>query len=98
MSEHLDNLIEDPAPITMKAVRVHERGGPEHFRYETAVPLPVILPGDALVRVVATATTPTELEWDATYQEPDGTGRLPSIPGHEVAGVIEAIGLHVTDL
>jgi NADPH:quinone reductase-like Zn-dependent oxidoreductase len=98
MSEHLNNLIEDPAPLTMKAVRVHGRGGVEQLRYEEAVPLPVVEPGDALVRVVAVAVTPTELTWDPTYQEADGTSRVPSVPGHEVAGVIEAIAPNVTDL
>ena len=72
----------------MKAVRTHGRGGPEQLYFEDA-PAPVVRPGDALVRVRATGITPSELAWDATYQNADGTPRIPGIPGHEVSGVIE---------
>jgi NADPH:quinone reductase-like Zn-dependent oxidoreductase len=85
----------------MKAIRLHARGGPENLVYEDA-PLPILQPGDALVRVHATAITPTELTWDQTYQHPDGSPRLPTIPGHELSGIIEtlppdSIGLDVGD-
>jgi NADPH:quinone reductase-like Zn-dependent oxidoreductase len=72
----------------MKAIRLHARGGPELLVYEDA-PAPALLPGDALVRVHATGITWTELTWDQTYQNPDGSPRIPSIPGHEVSGVVE---------
>src|SRR5215467_121838 len=80
----------------MKAVRIHGRGGPEHLVFEDA-PLPEVRTGDALVRVRATGITPTELTWDESYQNADGTERTPSIPGHEVAGVIERMAPDVTD-
>ena len=85
----------------MKAIRLHARGGPENLVYEDA-PLPILQPGDALVRVHATAITPTELTWDQTYQHPDGSPRLPTSPGHELSGIIEtlppdSIGLDVGD-
>jgi NADPH:quinone reductase-like Zn-dependent oxidoreductase len=41
--------------------------------------------------VFATGITPTELRWDETYQNADGTPRIPSIPGHEVSGVVERV-------
>jgi len=81
----------------MKAVRIHRRGGPELLKYEDA-PIPQLSPGDALVRVYATGITPTELGWDETYEKSDGSERLPSIPGHEVSGVIERLSPGVTDL
>ncbi len=74
----------------MKAIRIHQRGGPEDLIYEEA-PRPVLLPGYALVRVFASGITPTELTWSETYQSCDGKPRLPSIPGHEVAGIVEEI-------
>jgi NADPH:quinone reductase-like Zn-dependent oxidoreductase len=40
--------------------------------------------------VFATGITPAELTWDDTYQHADGTPRIPSIPGHEVSGVVES--------
>ncbi|MGB6943503.1 MAG: NADP-dependent oxidoreductase [Bryobacteraceae bacterium] len=81
----------------MKAIRLHARGGPEQLVYEDA-PRPVPGPGDALVRVYATGITPTELTWDQTYQNPDGSPRIPTIPGHELSGVIESVPIGVRDL
>jgi Alcohol dehydrogenase GroES-like domain len=74
----------------MKAIRLHDRGGPEQLFFEDA-PTPEVRAGDVLVRVCATGITPTELTWDETYQHADGTPRIPSIPGHEVSGVVERV-------
>lgn len=79
----------------MKALRIHGRGGAEQLFFEEA-PLPVIGPQDALVRVHATGITPAELTWDASYQNADGSSRIPSIPGHEVSGTVEALGAGAT--
>ena len=81
----------------MKAIRLHARGGPEQLVYEDA-PRPTPGPGDAVVRVYATGITRTELTWDQTYQNPDGSPRLPAIPGHEFSGVIESVPIGVRDL
>ncbi len=81
----------------MKAIRLHQRGGPQDLVYEDA-PRPQLKPGDALVRVYATGLTPTELTWDETYQNPDGSPRVPTIPGHELSGVIEAVSPGIRDL
>ena len=75
----------------MKAIRMHTRGGPELLVYEE-VSKPAPSDGDALVRVDACAITPTELSWSETYTTRDGAERLPTIPGYEVSGVVEALG------
>jgi NADPH:quinone reductase-like Zn-dependent oxidoreductase len=80
----------------MNAIRMHAHGGPSSLRYEEA-PLPVLESGDALVRVYASGITPTELNWDETYKTCDGAVRLPSIPGHEFSGIVEAIANEVTE-
>lgn len=80
----------------MKAVRTHGRGGPEQLFFEDA-PLPELRRGDVLLRVHATGITPAELTWDETYQNADGTPRIPGIPGHEVSGVVERTAPDVTD-
>src|SRR5262249_39065649 len=85
----------------MKAIRLHVRGGPEQLFYEDA-PEPALKDGDALVRVHACAITPTELTWSGTYTTCDGADRLPSIPGHELSGVVAAaaantVGANVGD-
>lgn len=75
----------------MKAARLHKRGGPEQIVVEDA-PLPIPGRGEIRIRVIATALTPRELTWDPTYQHADGSPRLPTIPGHDVAGTIDALG------
>src|SRR5437899_7061486 len=75
----------------MWALRVHERGGPEQLAYEQA-PRPYVGIGDALVRVHAASFTPTELTWPSTWVDHAGHDRRPTIPAHEVSGVVEALG------
>jgi NADPH:quinone reductase-like Zn-dependent oxidoreductase len=81
----------------VRAIRLHRRGGPDELVLEDA-PVPEIGAGDVLVRVSATGITPTELRWDETYQHADGTPRIPSIPGHEVSGVVDGVAPDVDDL
>ncbi len=81
----------------MKAIRLHRKGGPEELIYEDA-PKPTPGTGDAVVRVYDCAITPYELSWSATYTTRDGGDRLPSIPGHELSGVVEAVAPGVTDV
>ena len=49
------------------------------------------------MQVRATGITPAELTWDETYQNADGTPRIPGIPGHEVSGMVERMAADVTD-
>lgn len=81
----------------MRAIRLHTRGGADQLVLEDA-PTPELGAGDVLLRVAATAITPTELTWDETYRHADGTPRLPTIPGHEVAGVVVRISHDVDDV
>jgi len=76
---------------SMWALRLRERGGPEQLAYEQA-PRPYVGIGDALVRVHAASFTPTELGWPSTWVDRAGRERQASIPGHEVSGVVEALG------
>jgi NADPH:quinone reductase-like Zn-dependent oxidoreductase len=79
----------------MRALRMHERGGPEGLSYEQA-PMPEPGTGDVLVRVRAASFTPTELTWTSTWVDRLGHDRRPVIPGHEVSGVVEALGFGTT--
>jgi NADPH:quinone reductase-like Zn-dependent oxidoreductase len=76
---------------TMMALRAHARGGPEQLVYEQA-PVPVPGPGEALVAVHAAAITFAELSWDLTWTTSDGHDRTPTIPSHEVSGVVAGLG------
>lgn len=75
----------------MKAIRLHGRGGPDNLVYEDA-PEPDPGPGEVLVRVAATAIIATELTWDLTYQTAAGAPRVFPIPGHDLSGVVTAVG------
>jgi NADPH:quinone reductase-like Zn-dependent oxidoreductase len=80
----------------MKAIRLHTQGGPEALVYEEALkPRPQA--GEVLIRVRATAVTPTEFAWGPTWQTRSGKARtFPIILGHEFSGTIEAVGEGVT--
>src|SRR3954451_12509687 len=83
--------------LAMRALRTHERGGPEHLVEEEA-PVPTPGTGDALVRVHAASFTPTELDWPSTWIDRSGRDRRPVIPGHEVSGVVTALGYGATGI
>lgn len=76
----------------MKAIVVHEFGGPEVLRLEE-VPDPAPGPHQVVVRVHAAGVNPADTYVRAgTYaRRPD----LPFIPGYDAAGTIEAIGSDV---
>ncbi|HXC53525.1 MAG TPA: NADP-dependent oxidoreductase [Candidatus Limnocylindrales bacterium] len=76
----------------MKAIRIHERGGPEVLRYEDA-PVPKPGAGEILVRVHAAGVTHGELEWFPTWFTRLSQPRpFPVTPGHEFAGEVVEIG------
>ena len=75
----------------MKAFRAHARGGPDQLVYEDA-PRPSPGPGEALIEVHASGITFAELTWDPTWVSQDGKDRTPTIPSHEVSGVVTALG------
>src|SRR5919112_101727 len=53
---------------------------------------------DAVVQVHASGFVPTELTWPSTWTDRLGRDRTPSIPGHELAGVVTALGYGTTGL
>lgn len=54
--------------------------------------------GDVIVEVRASGFTGNELEWPSTWIDRVGHDRTPSIPGHELAGVVTALGYGTTGL
>ncbi|MCF6405072.1 NADP-dependent oxidoreductase [Chitinophaga filiformis] len=53
---------------------------------------------DVIVRVHASGFTNDELTWGPTWTDRLGKDRTPSIPGHELAGVVTALGYGTTGL
>ena len=53
---------------------------------------------DVIVAVHASGWVSTELEWPSTWTDRANRDRTPSIPGHELAGVVTALGYGTTGL
>ncbi|MCD0449998.1 NADP-dependent oxidoreductase [Actinocorallia sp. API 0066] len=89
------------AEKTMKAIRVHTRGGPEQLVLEE-VPRPVPGPGEVLVRVRAAGVNPPD--WYLRGGMPLIPAELrpavplPFTPGTDVSGVVVALGPGATGL
>ncbi|MFI6517918.1 NADP-dependent oxidoreductase [Spirillospora sp. NPDC050679] len=82
----------------MKAIRLHEHGGPEVLRYDE-VPIPEPKPGEVLVRVHAVGVNPPDWYlrdgWTNLPPEMRPKSSLPVIPGTDVSGVVEAVAANV---
>jgi NADPH:quinone reductase-like Zn-dependent oxidoreductase len=83
---------------TMKAIRLHEFGGPEVLRYEEA-PLPELKPCEVLVRVHAVGINPPDWYLREGYKMLPPEWRppvpFPIILGSDVSGVVEAVATDV---
>ncbi|MEU7838090.1 MULTISPECIES: NADP-dependent oxidoreductase [unclassified Nonomuraea] len=86
---------------TMKAIRLHEHGGPEVLRYDE-VPIPEPKPGEVLVRVHAVGVNPPDwyVREGMSNVPPEMRPKLslPMIPGTDVSGVIAAVAADVDGL
>jgi NADPH:quinone reductase-like Zn-dependent oxidoreductase len=61
-------------------------------------PEPQAAINDVVVRIHASGFVPTELTWPSTWTDRLGRSRTPTIPGHELAGVVTALGYGTTGL
>src|ERR1700761_8234453 len=78
----------------MKAVEIHQNGGPEQLIYEEA-PQPELHPDDVLVKIYASGVNPVDYKvrkGDSRYK-----GFFPRILGWDFSGVVEQAGSNVTE-
>jgi NADPH:quinone reductase-like Zn-dependent oxidoreductase len=61
-------------------------------------PEPVAAINDVVVQIHASGFVPTEMAWPSTWTDRLDRDRTPSIPGHELAGVVTALGYGTTGL
>jgi len=61
-------------------------------------PEPAAAINDVVVQIHASGFVSTELEWPSTWTDRAARDRTPSIPGHELAGVVTALGYGTTGL
>ncbi|MGH3397611.1 MAG: NADP-dependent oxidoreductase [Streptosporangiaceae bacterium] len=62
------------------------------------LPRPRAAENDVIVRVCAAGFTPGELDWPTTWTDRAGRDRTPSVPGHELSGVVTELGYGTTGL
>jgi NADPH:quinone reductase-like Zn-dependent oxidoreductase len=82
----------------MKAIVVTDRTAGTLGMTLTERPEPPAAINDVIVRTHASGFVPTELDWPSTWTDRANRDRTPSIPGHELAGVVTALGYGTTGL
>ncbi|MEU7800352.1 NADP-dependent oxidoreductase [Micromonospora arborensis] len=82
----------------MQAITVSDRNAGVGGLTLTDMPYPHAAENDVIVRVHAAGFTPGELDWPATWSDRGGRNRTPSIPGHELSGVVAELGYGTTGL
>ena len=79
----------------MKAVVLHEYGGPDKLRYED-VPDPVAGDGEVLVRVAASSVNPIDFKLRSGAMKAYWPLELPTILGRDVSGIVREVGKGVS--
>jgi NADPH:quinone reductase-like Zn-dependent oxidoreductase len=82
----------------MQAITVRDRAAGSAGLSLTDIPYPHAAENDVIVRVHAAGFTPGELDWPATWSDRAGRDRTPSVPGHELSGVVVELGYGTTGL
>src|SRR2546426_4663053 len=76
---------------TMKAIRIHNYGGPEVLQYEDA-PRPKPQAGEVLVRVHAAGVNPIDWKVREGHMKDLWAHKFPLILGWDVSGTVEEVG------
>ncbi|MGW5361961.1 NADP-dependent oxidoreductase [Actinopolymorpha pittospori] len=82
----------------MKAIVVSDQAAGTAGMTLVERPEPPAATNDVVVQVHASGFVPSELEWPSTWTDRVNHDRTPSIPGHEMAGVVNALGYGATGL
>jgi NADPH:quinone reductase-like Zn-dependent oxidoreductase len=79
----------------MKAVVLHEYGGPEKLKFEDDVPDPQISGNTVLIAVAAASVNPIDWKVRSGARQKDFPLSFPAILGRDVSGVVRAVGANV---
>ena len=80
----------------MKAIVVTDQAAGTAGMRLVERPEPSAAINDVIVAIHASGFVPTEMEWPSTWTDRADRDRTPSIPGHELAGVVTALGYGTT--
>ena len=84
--------------IAVQAITVRDRAAGIGGLSLTEVAYPHAAENDVIVSVHAAGFTRGELDWPGTWSDRAGRDRTPSIPGHELSGVVVELGFGTTGL
>ncbi|NEE22953.1 NADP-dependent oxidoreductase [Streptomyces sp. SID7499] len=82
----------------MQAITVQDREAGARGLALAELPHPHAAENDVIVKVHAAGFTPGELDWPGTWTDRAGRDRTPSVPGHELSGVVTELGYGTTGL
>jgi NADPH:quinone reductase-like Zn-dependent oxidoreductase len=82
----------------MKAIVVTDQAAGTAGMTLVERPEPTAAINDVIVEIHASGFVPTEMEWPSTWTDRADRDRTPSVPGHELAGVVSALGYGTTGL
>src|SRR5262245_37245913 len=84
--------------IHMKAIVVTDQAAGTAGMALAERPEPQAAINDVIVQIHASGFVPTEMAWPSTWTDRRDRDRTPSIPGHELAGAVTALGYGTTGL
>ncbi len=79
----------------MKAVVLHEYGGPEQLQFEDNVPDPQVSGDTVLIEAAAASVNPIDWKVRSGARQRDFPLTFPAILGRDVSGVVRAVGANV---
>ena len=79
----------------MKAVVLHEYGGPEKLKLDDHVPDPQVSGDTVLIAAAATSVNPIDWKVRSGARHKDFPQTFPAILGRDVSGVVRAVGANV---
>ncbi|MGH3465151.1 MAG: NADP-dependent oxidoreductase [Kribbellaceae bacterium] len=82
----------------MRAITVRDREADDYGLSLTELPYPHAAENDVIVQVHSAGFTRGELDWPGTWTDRAGRDRTPSVPGHELSGVVTELGYGTTGL
>lgn len=82
----------------MKAIVVTDQAAGTAGMKLVERPKPQAAINDVIVEIHASGFVNTEMNWPSTWTDRPGNNRTPTIPGHELAGVVTALGYGTTGL
>src|SRR5271165_7190062 len=92
------NLNSSQKGTVVQAITVRDRAAGAAGLTLSDIPHPHAAENDVIVRVHAAGFTPGELDWPGTWTDRAGRDRTPSLPGHELSGVVTELGYGTTGL